>query len=123
MTLIGVLRAIALGWREDALAINAQEVAQLGKELYERVAKLAEYWGDVGDKLGKAVGAHTKSVGTLEGRVLVTARRFVDLKAAPEGNEISAPEPIETLPRPLLAPELGVVRETGGALERPMRVS
>ena len=122
-TLIALLRTIALGWREEALAINAQEVAQLGKELYERVAKLAEHWGDVGDKLGKAVGAYNKSVGTLEGRVLVTARRFVDLKAAPEGNEIAALEPVEALPRPLLAPELAVVRETGGALERSMRVS
>jgi DNA recombination protein RmuC len=124
MTLIGVLRAIALGWREEALAINAQEVAQLGKELYERVAKLAEYWGDVGDKLGKTVGAYNKSVGTLEGRVLVTARRFVDLKAATEADgELAAPQPVEALPRPLVAPEL-VGRGAGAALERlAVRVS
>jgi DNA recombination protein RmuC len=121
-TLIALLRTIALGWREEALAINAQEVAQLGKELYERVAKLAEHWGDVGDKLGKAVGAYNKSVGTLEGRVLVTARRFVDLEAAPEGNEIAAPEPVETLPRPLLAPEL-TLREAAAASERAVRLS
>jgi DNA recombination protein RmuC len=119
-----VLRAIALGWREEALAINAQEVAQLGKELYERVAKLAEYWGDVGDKLGKTVGAYNKSVGTLEGRVLVTARRFVDLKAAtPDDGELETPTVVDELPRPLLAPEL-VAHEVGAALERgAMRVS
>src|SRR6185503_12248643 len=122
-TLIALLRTIALGWREEALAINAQEVAQLGRELYERVAKLAEHWGDVGDKLGKAVGAYNKSVATLEGRVLVTARRFEDLKVAPEGMEIAAPEPVETLPRPLLAPELTAIREGGAVLERAMRVS
>ncbi|HLF10849.1 MAG TPA: DNA recombination protein RmuC [Gammaproteobacteria bacterium] len=123
-TLIALLRTIALGWREEALAINAQEVAQLGKELYERVAKLAEHWGDVGDKLGKAVGAYNKSVGTLEGRVLVTARRFVDLKAATEADgELAAPQPVEALPRPLVAPEL-VGREAGAALERvAVRVS
>jgi DNA recombination protein RmuC len=123
-TLIALLRTIALGWREEALAINAQEVAQLGKDLYERVAKLAEHWGDVGDKLGKAVGAYNKSVGTLESRVLVTARRFVDLKAATAADgELAAPQPVESLPRPLLAPEL-VAREAGAILERvAMRVS
>ncbi len=114
MTLIGVLRAIALGWREEALAINAQEVAQLGKELYERVAKLAEYWGDVGDKLGKAVGAYNKSVGSLEGRVLVTARRFEELKVAPEGMEIAAPEPVETAVRALQAPEFATLPRAAG---------
>jgi len=114
MTLIGMLRAIALGWREEALAINAQEVAQLGKELYERVAKLAEYWGDVGDKLGKTVGAYNKSVGSLEGRVLVTARRFEELKVAPEGMEIAAPEPVETAVRALQAPELVTLPSVAG---------
>jgi DNA recombination protein RmuC len=104
-SLIGILRAIAVGWREEALALNAQEVADLGKQLYERIASLAKHWTDVGDKLEKAVGSYNKSVGALESRVLVTARKFVALKAA-EGDDIDAPEPISTLPRALQATEL-----------------
>ena len=104
--LIGLLRAIALGWREEALALNAQEVAELGKQLYERLGKLAGHWTDVGAKLGKAVDAYNASVGTLESRVLVTARKFQELKAAPEGEEIEAPAPVDVLPRVLTAPEL-----------------
>jgi DNA recombination protein RmuC len=123
-TLIALLRTVALGWREQALALNAQEVAALGRQLYDRVASLATHWSDVGDKLDKAVGAYNRSVGTLESRVLVTARKFVELKAATaDDGDLAAPRPIEALPRPLLAPELTVVRETGGAPERSMRVS
>ncbi len=122
-TLIALLRTIALGWREQALALNAQEVAQLGRQLYDRVASLAAHWSEVGDKLDKAVGAYNRSVGTLETRVLVTARKFVELEAAPADAEIEAPSPIETLPRPLVAPELAG-RDAGALLERiAMRVS
>jgi DNA recombination protein RmuC len=106
-SLIALLRMIALGWREQALAVNAQEVAQLGRQLYERVGSLATHWSDVGDKLEKAVGAYNKSVGALETRVLVTARKFVELKAATaDDGEIGASQPVETLPRALMAPEL-----------------
>jgi DNA recombination protein RmuC len=123
-SLIALLRTIALGWREQALALNAQEVAQLGRQLYERVGSLAAHWSDVGDKLEKAVGAYNKSIGTLETRVLVTARKFVELEAATaEDGDVAAPQPVEALPRPLVAPEL-VGREGGAVLERvAMRVS
>ena len=84
-SLIALLRMIALGWREQALAVNAQEVAQLGRQLYERVGSLATHWSDVGDKLEKAVGAYNRSVGALETRVLVTARKFVDLEGRDGG--------------------------------------
>ena len=115
-SLIALLRMIALGWREQALAVNAQEVAQLGRQLYERVGSLATHWSDVGDKLEKAVGAYNKSVGALETRVLVTARKFVDLKAATaDDGELAAPQPVEALPRPLLAPELVGARFRGRA--------
>jgi DNA recombination protein RmuC len=121
-SLIALLRMIALGWREQALAVNAQEVAQLGRQLYERVGSLAAHWSDVGDKLEKAVGAYNRSVGALESRVLVTARKFVDLKAATaDDGELEAPQPVETATRSLLAPELALV-EAGGGAQRTMRV-
>jgi DNA recombination protein RmuC len=123
-SLIALLRTIALGWREQALALNAQEVAQLGRQLYERVGTLAAHWSDVGDKLDKAVGAYNKSVGALESRVLVTARKFVELKAAtPEDGELAPPQPVEALPRPLVAPELvGRDAAVAQARERAIRV-
>jgi DNA recombination protein RmuC len=105
-TLIALLRAVAYGWRQEALARNAQEVADLGRQLYERIAKLAEHWGNVGDRLGKAVDAYNSATATLETRVLVSARRLADLKAAPEAVEIEAIGPVERTPRALQAPEL-----------------
>jgi DNA recombination protein RmuC len=121
-SLIALLRTIALGWREQALAVNAQEVAQLGRQLYERVGSLAAHWSDVGDKLEKAVGSYNKSVATLESRVLVTARKFVDLKAATaDDGELAPPQPVESLPRPLVAPEL-VGREAAVAAARERAV-
>jgi DNA recombination protein RmuC len=123
-SLIALLRTIALGWREQALALNAQEVAQLGRELYQRIGTLATHWSDVGDKLEKAVGAYNRSVGALESRVLVTARKFVDLEAATEGDgELAAPQPVEVVPRPVAAPELtGREAAVAQARERAIRV-
>lgn len=117
-SLIALLRMIALGWREQALAVNAQEVAQLGRQLYQRVGSLAAHWSDVGDKLEKAVGAYNRSAGALETRVLVTARKFVDLKAATEDDgELAPPVPIETMPRALVAPELVARKPLNSGLE------
>lgn len=120
-SLIGMLRTIAVGFREEALARNAEEVAALGRQLYERLASLASHWSDVGEKLEKAVGSYNKSVGALETRVLVSARRFADLKAAPEGVEIEAAQPVDALPRALQAPELSV-RAVEPAVERIARI-
>ncbi len=114
-TLIALLRAVAYGWRQEKLAQNAEEISNLGKDLYERVAKLGEHWSDVGDRLGKAVEAYNKSVSTLESRVLVSARRFRDLKASSEGREIDALDPIELSPRTVQAEEL-VARRIGTSL-------
>jgi DNA recombination protein RmuC len=114
-TLIALLRAVAYGWRQEALAKNAQEVADLGRQLYERIVSLAGHWNEVGGRLDKAVEAYNRSVATLEGRVLVSARRLRDLKAAPEGAEIAALEPIERATRALQAVELSLVNKIPGA--------
>ena len=105
-TLIALLRAVAFGWQQEALNQNAQEISALGRELYERLVSLADHWGDLGKHLGNAIGAYNKSVGALESRVLVSARRFQELKAAPQDKEIRDLGPIEVSPRGLTAPEL-----------------
>lgn len=109
-TLIALLRAVAYGWRQEALAANAQEVANLGKQLYERLATMVSHWSDVGTRLERAVEAYNSSVASFESRVLVSARRLRELKAAPEGVELAPIEPIERLPR-TLQPVDAAVRE------------
>lgn len=105
-TLIAMLRAIAYGWKQEALARNAQEISELGRELHERLSVMAGHWAKVGKNLGDAVGAYNKAVASLESRVLVSARRFNELKAVPDGREIDEVAQVEVLPRALPAVEL-----------------
>ena len=88
-TLIALLKAVSYGWRQEALARNAREIAKLGKELYERIGNLATHWSMVGQRLNQAVDAYDKSVGTLESRVLVSARRFQDLRIGNAEDEVN----------------------------------
>jgi len=105
-TLIALLRAVAYGWKQEALAENAQKISDLGKELYERLATLADNWSGVGKNLDEAVGAYNRAVGSLESRVLVTARKFRDLQAVPEGKEIRDLVPVDSTARTLQSPEM-----------------
>jgi len=104
-TLIALLRAVAYGWKQEALNDNAQRISALGRELYERIAVLADHWGTVGKNLGEAVAAYNRAVGSLESRVLVSARRFKELQAAPEDRDIRDMTPVEAQPRALQAAE------------------
>jgi DNA recombination protein RmuC len=98
-TLLALLKAVYYGWRQEALAENARQISTLGKELYDRLATLAGHWIGVGKNLGQATEAYNKAVVSLESRVLVSARKFRDLKAADADKELPMPPMIEAVPR------------------------
>jgi len=94
-TLIALLRAVAYGWRQENLAQNAAEISALGKELFKRLSDMGDHWNKMGKALERAVEAYNAAVGSLEARVLVSARKFAELKTAPLGVEIAELEPVE----------------------------
>jgi DNA recombination protein RmuC len=103
-TLIALMKAVAYGWRQEQATQNAAQIRDLGRELHERVAKLAEHLEALGKALEKGVEAYNRAVGTVEVRVLTTARKFKDL-GADSGAELATPGAIEDVPRRLAAPE------------------
>jgi DNA recombination protein RmuC len=99
-TLIALLKAINYGWNQEKLARNAQEISALGRELHERLRKLATHITGIGTNLDRAVDAYNQAVGSLESRVLVSARKFAELGAS-VAEDIPELEPIETTARAL----------------------
>jgi DNA recombination protein RmuC len=77
-TLIALLRAVGYGWRQEQLTAGARDIAALGRDLHERLGVLAQHVDTLGRRLGSTVEAYNGAVGSLEGRVLVTARRLAD---------------------------------------------
>jgi DNA recombination protein RmuC len=104
-TLIALLHAIAFGWRQEQVAENAERLRKLGAELHDRIQKFTEHLEKVGAALGRATGAFNDAVGSLEHRVLPSARRFRDLGAS-AGAEIAPTKTVDVQPRSLAAPEL-----------------
>ncbi len=104
-TLISLLKAVAYGWRQDQLAENAQEISDLGRQLYDRLRVLGTHFEDMRHALENLVSGYNKAIGSLEGRVLVTARRFKDLGVL-STDDLPILEGVEVVPRRLSAPEL-----------------
>lgn len=103
-TLVALLRTVAYAWRQESLARNAHAVHTLGKELYARLSTMGDHLARVGTSLGGAVAAYNKAIGSLESRVLVSARRLGELGVS--SDELSTPGQVEVTPRHLQAPEL-----------------
>lgn len=103
-TLIALLRAIAYGWQQERLAESAEEISSLGRALYERVRSLTNHFNDMRKGLDRSVEAYNRVVGCLESRVLVTARKFVELGAA-TGAEIPPVEGIDRATRRIDLPK------------------
>ncbi len=112
-TLIALLRAVAYGWRQERLARNAKEISDLGRELYKRLSNMGEHMAQLGKNLGSAVEAYNRTVGSLESRVLVSARRFKDLDAASVGVNLEELSPVEQSARAVQAQELLVLAGGG----------
>jgi DNA recombination protein RmuC len=103
-TLIALLKTVAYGWRQEKLAESAEQISNLGRELYDRVVTMAKHFATLGERLDGAVDAYNKTVGTMESRVLVSARRFRELGAA-TGEEIAEAEMVERKARELRSGE------------------
>ena len=120
-TLIALLRTIAHGWTQEALAEKAQEVHRLGREVHERLGVMGGHLDRVGRALGSAVTAYNQAVGSLETRVLVSARKLSALEVTDA--DLAAPRPVDAVPRPPTAEELvedvrtGLPRRLGVACE------
>ena len=106
-TLFALCKAVVYGWRVEEQAANAQKIAELGRELYKRIAVMGGHAGGIGKALEAAVSRYNQFVGSLETQVLTQARRFEDLKVDHEGRKVEPLEPLDTAVRPLtkLAPE------------------
>lgn len=92
-TLIGLLRAVSYGWKQAALAENAQQIFEYGRELYDRLGVLSEHFNKLGRALTTSVASYNQAIGSLESRVLVTARKFQDMKLA--DNPLDSPTQVD----------------------------
>lgn len=92
---IALLRAVAYGWRQMALAENAERIRETGEELYKRLAAFTEHLAKVGRSLGGSVDAYNRAVGSLERSVLPGARRFTEMGISSGKKAIESLEPLE----------------------------
>jgi DNA recombination protein RmuC len=103
-TLIALLRTVAYAWTQEALTDKARDIHELGRELYARLGVMGTHLDKLGRSLTAAVTSYNKAVGSLETRVLVSARRFTELEVS--SDELPSPGPVTEAARPLSAAEL-----------------
>jgi DNA recombination protein RmuC len=118
-TLIALLRTVALTWTQEAMADSAREVHALGRQLHERIGTVAGHLDRLGRSLATSVSSYNQAIGSLESRVLVSARRLGDLTAS--DTEIASPTPLETSVRPTAAEELLVTDDVPPPRVHPSR--
>ncbi|NDV02754.1 DNA recombination protein RmuC [Pseudoroseicyclus tamaricis] len=104
-TLMALVKSIAYGWQQEKMAENAAEVQKVGQELYERLSTFADHLTRVGNALRSSVENYNKAVGSLEGRILPSARKFEALGVVPGGKSLDPASSVEVEPRQLTAPE------------------
>ena len=105
-TLIALLRAVAYGWRQENLTRQVEILHELGQDLYKRLGDMNSHFAKMGRALAGAVESYNKGIGSLESRVMVTARKFKELGIAPAQVDLEELEPVEKITRELQAPEL-----------------
>ena len=105
MTLMAVLRAVAYGWKQQQLAVNAEEIQHLGRELYDRLATMVDHLDKVGSSIKMAADNYDRFIGSLEQKVLPGARRFKDLGVS-STKELEAPDPLHLTLRKVQKEEL-----------------
>lgn len=98
-TLIALLKAVAYGWKQESLSEHAEKVSQLGHELYKRIVDMAGHLTRMGRSLSSAVESYNKGIGSLESRVLVTARKFKEMGAAPTTVDLETAPLIDKITR------------------------
>ncbi len=103
-TLIALLRTVAYAWTQEALADKARDIHELGRELYERIGVMGGHLDRLGKALTNAVGSYNKAIGSLETRVLVSARKFAEMEVSSQ--ELDSPAPVADAARPMTAAEL-----------------
>ncbi|HEV7769707.1 MAG TPA: DNA recombination protein RmuC [Solirubrobacterales bacterium] len=104
-SLIGLLRTMELGWRQEAMVAEAAEIADAASTLHARFGKFISDFDTVGRRLESATKSYNSAVGSMEGRLLPQLRKVEDLGIAP-GKQIEPPEPVEITVREITAPEL-----------------
>ncbi|MBS0605665.1 MAG: DNA recombination protein RmuC [Parachlamydiales bacterium] len=107
-TLITLLKSVFYGWKQESLSRHANEVNELGHDLYKRLVDLSSHLSKIGRSLSSAVDAYNKGIGSFESRVLVTARKFKDLGAASTSLDLDPIEIVEKSARLIQIPEVSI---------------